>query len=157
MNTRLAAWVVMLVVLVGALSVGVVDSGGPSTDEERVSNIGETIGCPECTGQSVADSDATSARNIRLFIQENIDAGRSDDEIRAMVEERYPASSLTPSRSGVVGLVWVIPVIALVLAVAGVGYAFYYWRGVRRDGRASDADIALVEQATAARDERVDR
>lgn len=153
MKVRSVAWLALLVVLAGALVVGVVDRGGSRSDEERVASIGDTIGCPECTGQSVAESDATAARNIRSFIRELIEEGRSDDEIRAEVELRYPASSLTPSRGGLVGLVWVAPVVALVLALAGLGYAFYRWRGVNRDGQASRADRALVEEAVAARRE----
>jgi cytochrome c-type biogenesis protein CcmH/NrfF len=150
---RLVAWAVMLVVLVGTLAFGTMDRSGTRTTEERVASIGETIGCPTCAGQSVAGSDAAAARNIRTSIRDMIDEGLSDEQIRAQVEINYPSSSLTPSRSGVVGLVWVAPVIALVLAVGGLGYAFYRWRGVSQDGRASRADKALVERAAAARNE----
>lgn len=153
MKPRLVAWAVLLIVLAGALVVGVVDRDGRATEEERASDIGETIGCPECAGQTVADSDAASARNIRSVIREMVDEGLSDDEIRAEVDARYPENLLlTPRRSGIVGLVWVAPVVALVLALAGLGYAFYRWRGVARGGSASPADRALVEQAAVARE-----
>lgn len=53
---------------------------------------------------------------------------------------------LTPRSDGVSGLVWAVPVVALVLAFAGLAYAFVRWRG-GGTARASEADRALVEQA----------
>jgi cytochrome c-type biogenesis protein CcmH/NrfF len=55
---------------------------------------------------------------------------------------------LTPDSSGVGGLVWVLPVVALVLALAGVGYVFWRWRGMA-PVHASDADRELVDSALA--------
>ncbi len=53
---------------------------------------------------------------------------------------------LTPGRSGLVGLVWALPVAALVAALAGVALAFRRWRG-RGVVHATDADRELVERA----------
>lgn len=152
MKLRLLGWSVMLLVLAGAFAVGLDRDGGPRTLEERARGIAETISCPVCDGQSVAESDVSTAHIIRGFILEMVEEGRSDDEVRAEVDRRYPEENLllTPDRSGVVGLVWVLPVVAVVLGLAGVGYAFYRWR---RDGpgeaRASKADRALVSEALA--------
>lgn len=149
MNARRIAWLAMVPVLIGVFVVGLGDSGGSRTSQERAQNIGESIACPTCAGQSVADSDATAARNIRVFIDERIAEGElSDDEIRAQVNRRFDDSSLlTPERSGVAGLVWALPVVVLIAAVAGLGYAFYRWRGASGEIRASQADKALVDRA----------
>lgn len=148
-TARLASWTVALVVLVGALLVGVIDSSGPRTPEERVRSIGGGISCPVCEGQSVADSDATAARNIRGRINELVEAGElSNDEIQAEVTRLFPdAVPLEPESRGLEGLVWVLPVAALVAAVAGLGYAFHRWRSLGARGGTSDADRALVDQA----------
>jgi cytochrome c-type biogenesis protein CcmH len=146
-RTRLIGWLAMAAVLVVALAIGVADDGGPRTPEERARNLAETIACPACDGQSVAESDAAASRGIRTLIAERIDQGASDDTIRDELVATWGESILlTPDSSGVGGLVWVLPVVALVLAFAGVGYVFWRWRGMAAV-HASDADRALVDQA----------
>jgi cytochrome c-type biogenesis protein CcmH len=146
---RLCGWLVMAGVLVVALAAGVADDGGPRTPEERARNLAETIACPACDGQSVAESDAAASRGIRTLIAERIDQGASDDAIRDELVATWGESILlTPDSSGVGGLVWVLPVVALVLALAGVAYAFYRWRGAATV-HASDADRALVDRVLA--------
>ena len=144
---HLIGWLAMAAVLAVALAVGVVDDGGPRTPEERARNLAETIACPACDGQSVAESDAAASRGIRTLIAERIDQGASDDAIRAELVATWGESILlTPDSSGVAGLVWVLPVVALVLALAGVAYVFWRWRGTATV-HASDADRALVDRA----------
>ena len=88
-------------------------------------------------------------RGIRTLIAERIDQGASDGAIRDELVATWGESILlTPDSSGVGGLVWVLPVVALVLALAGVGYVFWRWRGMAAV-HASDADRELVDQALA--------
>lgn len=144
---RTAGWIAMAALVVAALVVGVVDDDGPRTDGERARDLAASIACPTCDGQSVADSDSSAARNVRTFIEERIAEGQSDDAIRDQLAARYGEQILlTPGRSGVTGLVWALPVAALVVALAGMALAFRRWRG-RGVVHASDADRALVERA----------
>jgi cytochrome c-type biogenesis protein CcmH len=144
---RLLGWVAMAAVLVAALAIGVTHDGGPRTPEERARNLAETVACPTCDGQSVAESDAAASRGIRTLIAERIDQGASDDAIRDELVATWGESILlTPDSSGVGGLVWVLPVVALVLALAGMGYVFWRWRGLAAV-HASDADRELVDRA----------
>jgi cytochrome c-type biogenesis protein CcmH len=125
---RWGAWVVLLVVVAGALVVGTQDSGA-KTDSERVQSIAKSVRCPTCRGQSVADSDAPAAANVRKDIQRRVAEGQSNDEIRSALAARFGDSILlTPPRSGVAGLVWVLPVLALVAAIGGITLAFRRWR-----------------------------
>jgi cytochrome c-type biogenesis protein CcmH len=127
--TRTLSYVVLAVVASVALAVGVVDRGDARTVDERVLDIASTIRCPACRGQSAAGSDAASAQAIRVEIAERVEAGESDDEIRA-----YFASTqgdeilLTPPRTGVGALVWVVPVVVLVVGGAGLALAFRRWK-----------------------------
>ncbi|MGH9192918.1 MAG: cytochrome c-type biogenesis protein [Acidimicrobiales bacterium] len=144
---RVFGWLAMAAVLLVALAVGVADDGGPRTPEERARNLAETVACPACDGQSVAESDAAASRGIRTLIAERIEQGASDDAIRdELVATWGEPILLTPDGSGVGGLVWVLPVAALVLALAGVGYVFWRWRGMAAM-HASDADRDLVDRA----------
>jgi cytochrome c-type biogenesis protein CcmH len=149
-SLRLAGWVAMAILLLGALFVGVADDGGPATTGERTRDLSSSVACPTCDGQSVADSDSSAARNVRSFIEGRIADGVDDDQIRDELAARYGDQILlTPGRSGVIGLVWVLPVAALVAALAGVALAFRRWRGAGVV-HATDADRELVDKARAA-------
>lgn len=149
MSGRRLGWLAMAAVLVVALWVAITGDRPASTPEERARSLAETVACPTCDGESVADSNAVAAQDIRQVINEQIAAGSSDDEIRDMIAARYGEDQLlTPGRSGLAGLVWILPVVALGAGIAGIGYAFYRWRGTTAGPyRASEADAELVERA----------
>ncbi|MDZ7732306.1 MAG: cytochrome c-type biogenesis protein CcmH [Acidimicrobiia bacterium] len=151
------AWGLMAVVLVVALVVGATGSGTPRTDQERVYDIADTINCPQCVGQSVADSNVQIAREIRAEIAREVDAGNRTD---AQIVDGIIASfgedvSQNPRSTGVAGLVWVLPVLAVVAAVAGLVAVFRRW-GRDEPSRATDADRRLVEAALCERDDGTD-
>ena len=127
--TRRLSYALLGLVVVVALGVGIVDRTDDRTDAERVLDVAGTIRCPACRGQSVAGSDAASAQAIRQEIAERIEAGESDDEIRAyFAATQGEEILLTPPRSGIGALVWIIPVVALVAGSAGLFLAFRRWR-----------------------------
>ncbi len=140
-------WLVLVALLVGALVVAAVGDGGPRTTEERARSLGQSIRCPTCSGQSVADSNAPAARNIRTEIGRRIESGQTDEQIRDYIGGIYGEDLLlTPSRSGVAGLVWFLPVALFVLAVGGLAAAFRRWR-TPEITEVSEEDRALVERA----------
>lgn len=144
---RLVGWVALAVLLAGALFVGVTDTGGERSPEARERDIASSVACPVCDGQSVADSDASAARGLRTYIADRIAEGAGDDDIRAELADRYGDEILlTPGRTGLAGLVWILPVVALVVAFAGLALTFRRWQA-RSTTRASDADRLLVRQA----------
>jgi cytochrome c-type biogenesis protein CcmH len=146
-RTRLIAWVGILVVAAVSLAVGALDDPGPQTAQDRVRAIGSTIACPQCEGQSVSDSNATSAINIRAEIARQVEAGRTDDEIRTSIAASFGDEVLlVPARTGIAGLVWFLPVLVAVLALGALAAAFWRWRE-EPAARATDDDRALVERA----------
>jgi cytochrome c-type biogenesis protein CcmH len=118
----------MAIVLATALFAGTRSEATP-TPEERALSIEQTIKCPVCRGQSVAESDAEASNAIRTEVARRIAAGQSDGEIRAYFAQTLGNDILLrPPASGWGGLVWVLPIAGLVLAVGGVGFAFWRWR-----------------------------
>ena len=77
---RLVGWVALAVLLCGALFVGVTDTGGERSLEERERDIASSVACPVCDGQSVADSDASAARGVRTYIADRVAEGAGDDD-----------------------------------------------------------------------------
>ena len=118
----------MAIVLVGALWAGTDRNRVPSS-EERAQALEQTIKCPVCRGQSVADSDSPAANDIRAEIARRISVGESDAEIRNYFAQKIGSDLLLrPSSSGLAGLVWVLPVAAFVAAAGGIAFAFVRWR-----------------------------
>lgn len=140
-------WILLAALLAGALAVAALGDDGPRTTAERSRAISESIACPQCQGQSVADSEAPSARAIRTEIARRIEAGETDDQIRDYIAGIYGEDALlTPPSDGVAGLIWFLPVAGLVAAVGGLAVAFRRWR-VPEDVEVSDEDRVLVERA----------
>jgi cytochrome c-type biogenesis protein CcmH len=147
-SARRWSWLVIAAVALVSLSRATFADGPPRTTEEQVQAIASTMKCPTCRSQSVADSDVAAARAIRLEIARLLDEGRTPDEIRSAIADSAYGDDLqlTPPASGFAGLVWVLPVVALVIALAGLAAAFARWRRTP-ERHASDADRALVEEA----------
>lgn len=148
-RARRVGWLVMAAVAVVALSIGAfAGGGGPRTSAERVDAIAKTIKCPSCRSESVFESRAASAENLRAEIARHVAEGKlSDDQIRRVVVAPFGNDLLlTPPSSGVAGLVWVLPVAAFVCAVAGLVVAFRRWR-TRPSAELTEADRALVRAA----------
>src|SRR3546814_10113008 len=86
-----------------------VDEVLPRTTDERVRTIASSLKCPTCRSQSVADSDSAAARSIRTEIARRVDEGQSADHIRSAIAATYGDDvQLTPSGSGMEGLVWIL-------------------------------------------------
>jgi cytochrome c-type biogenesis protein CcmH len=148
---RKLSWLAALTLFVGALGVAAVGETGPKTQSEQVYAIAATLKCPQCAGQTVAESDTAISREIRAEIGDGLAAGMSPDEIRADIASGYDVEiRLDPSSSGITGVVWMLPVVVGVLAIAGLVFAFRRWSRQGTES-ATDDDRAVVEAALAER------
>lgn len=136
--------------LVAVVAVALVIGSRPAHNDtmlDRVHAVAATLKCPQCADESMATSSATSAVAGRAEIQRRLEAGESPNEIRDFFVRSYGARlSLTPERSGFASIVWILPVVALVIAVAGLAAVFLRWRRMVPAGP-SEADRVAVEQA----------
>ena len=143
------AWAVLGLTLVAALALGsrTVPTDGQSDD--RLFAIGAQMKCLQCVGESVANSEAPIAQQMRREIRDQMAQGRTDDEILAYFADRYQDRVLlNPPSRGVAGLVWVIPVVAAALAVAGLAIGVRSRRAELR--RVAVPDAAVRERVSAA-------
>lgn len=140
----------MAVVFAAALAYGATADRGPQSDQERAAELASTIACPFCDGQPVSESNAPIAEQIRTQIKTQVDDGLTDKEIRQHYVDRYgPWVDLTPSRSGLTGVVWIAPFLVIGGAVGALALAFARWRGPDAAPHASQADIDIVAEARA--------
>jgi cytochrome c-type biogenesis protein CcmH len=105
--------------------------------EQRARDLSKQLRCLVCQNQSIDDSDADLARDLRRIVREQLVAGRSDAQIIEYLTARYGDFVLLrpPVKPATWGL-WFGP--ALVLAIAAAGIVVY----VRRRATMPDAPKA---------------
>ena len=127
-NKRRIGWFLVGGVMITSLFVAGLVEGPPRTNEDRVRSLSTEFACPTCDGQSVAESDAVVAQEIRREIRRLVDEGQTDETITETLIAGFDESiDLRPRANGVVGLVWLLPIFAAVFATAGVGRAVQRW------------------------------
>ena len=90
--------------------------------ETRAKSLQKELRCLVCQGQSIDDSNAPLAADLRRLIREQIEAGASDDEIKRFLVARYGAFVLMqPPLRGDTAALWFGPLILLVLGAGVVG------------------------------------
>jgi len=96
--------------------------------EARVFEIARQLRCPSCVSESVADSNSPISQQMRVLIQEQLEQGRSEEEIFAYFQGRYGDwIMLDPPKRGIHLVAWLLPVIVAVLALATVALLVRRW------------------------------
>ncbi|HVO13710.1 MAG TPA: cytochrome c-type biogenesis protein [Alphaproteobacteria bacterium] len=146
MRALLAALVVLAAVL-GAVPSHAVEPGEMLKDpalEARARAITKSLRCLVCQNQSIDDSNADLARDLRLLVRQRLSAGDSDREVVDYVVSRYgDFVLLKPPLNAETLLLWFGP--ALVLAGAAAG-AWFYVRRRRSAAAASTAPLSEDER-----------
>ena len=113
-------WTLLGVVLVVALLAGSgAFSSSPPTEAQRVAAIESKIRCPSCEDLTVAVSSAPTAVTVRATVSHLVAQGQSDQQVEDYLVSRYgSAIVLDPPTSGWSLLVWVLPLVGGLVAVA---------------------------------------
>ena len=87
-----------------------------AAQEARATALMEELRCLVCQGQSIADSDAEIAGDMRDLVRRRIAAGESPNQIRAWLVERYGNwVSYKPSADASTWALWLAPLLFLAL------------------------------------------
>ncbi len=121
-----------------------VDSGRQFEDpalQERYEHLIKDLRCLVCQNQSIADSNATLANDLRREVRELMVSGQSDDQIRTFMTERYGDFVLyRPPVRPRTWLLWSAPVLLL---LGGIGIAVMV---IVRRARAARANPASLDE-----------
>jgi cytochrome c-type biogenesis protein CcmH len=99
--------------------------------EARAKALMEELRCLVCQGQSIADSDAELAGDMRDLVRRRIAAGEEPGQIRTWLVERYGSwVSYRPSAAPVTWPLWLAPILLL-----GAGAVLFRKRIGRRGSR----------------------
>jgi cytochrome c-type biogenesis protein CcmH len=120
--------------------------------ESRARDLSRELRCMVCQNQSIDDSEAPLARDLRLLVRERIAAGDSDAQVIDFLVARYGEFVLLkPRLEPRTLLLWLLPPLAL----AGGGLAL--WIQGRRRARASAAEDPSLYELTPDEEARLER
>ena len=132
--------------ILGAAAAGAVQPDEVMKDpalEARARSLSAELRCMVCQNQSIDDSDAPLARDIRLLIRDRIAGGDSNDAVRGFLVSRYgDFILLKPPFKPSTWVLWLAPPAILVL---GGVFAFFMTR--RRLTTADPAPLTPAEKA----------
>ncbi len=131
------------------------------TLDQRTHDVAEQLKCPICQGESVADSTTYLSQQIRQSIHDQLQAGRSEQQVIQYFKDRYGDGIVwSPPTQGFTLLAWIVPVLLLILGAGVMLFVLRDWRGSRNrtqsGGPTRDAEIdsyrAELEAELAAED-----
>ena len=90
-------------------------------EDNRAADLNKNIMCPVCPSETIDQSQNILAVQMRSIVQEKVEQGWSDDQIKNFFIERYGASVVsTPPKSGVDLIAWIVPPAVLVITIIGL-------------------------------------
>ena len=109
--------------------------------EERARELSQGLRCPVCRNESIDESNATLAKELRIVLRERLVAGDTDEEAVAFMVARYGEFVLLrPDASGANIALW-LAAPALLLIALGIG-----WTAIR-SSRVAPTGLSDEEQA----------
>lgn len=132
--------------MLAALPAGAVEPAEMLDDpalEQRARELSKDLRCLVCRSESIEESHAPFARDMRVLVRERLVAGDTDAEVRAFLTDRYGDYILLmpPAR----GANWLLYAAGPALLLAGLGIGAAYL--ARRRGAADPAPLSAAERA----------
>ena len=113
--------------------------------EARTREIAKTLRCAVCQSESLWESNATLAKQMRRIIRERLVAGESPEEIKAYFLSRYgDYILLEPRKKGFNWVIWAGPF--LLLGIGGIVLYFSLSRWVRRTAQEGPEEVAPISE-----------
>jgi cytochrome c-type biogenesis protein CcmH len=136
--------VLVLLALLGAAPLHAVQVDEILPDpvlEARAREISHDLRCMVCQNQSIDDSEAPLARDLRLLVRERLKAGDSDSQVVDFMVARYGEFVLLkPRMSWHTALLWGAPLAILIAGLLAIGFSV-----LRRSAAPPVPEVALSE------------
>lgn len=115
--------------------------------EARAREISKELRCLVCQNQSIDDSNAPLARDLRVLVRERLVAGDDDSGVLGYITARYgDYVLLRPPFKASTYVLWIGPVVVLLLGILG---AALFLRGRNRPATAGDTEAPLTPEERA--------
>ena len=115
--------------LVLSLALFIAFQANADTLEDQIAEISGELMCPVCEGQSVAESNAQLARDMRAVIKTKLLEGKSKEEIIDYFVSSYGETILaSPPPRGFSVILWLLPVLSVLIGGAIILRTVYSYR-----------------------------
>ena len=89
--------------------------------ERRYHSLSDELRCPKCQNQTIADSNAPIAKDLRFLLHEQLESGASDDEILSFMVARYGEFvRYRPGLDSNTALLWYGPLLLTLVTLAAL-------------------------------------
>lgn len=123
MKTLISVLAVWLAFAIGTVAVAAEEGFDDPALEARYQALTHEIRCPKCLNESIAESKAPVAAELRREIRRLLGEGASDDEVKTFLSERYGDFVLyRPRMTTTTFAVWAAPFVLLAVG------ALVFWR-----------------------------
>jgi cytochrome c-type biogenesis protein CcmH len=115
--------------------------------QQKAGEINELIMCPLCAGQTIAQSNSETSRQMRDLVVKKLRQGESKEEILQYFESRYGERILaTPNKKGFNLILWVLPFVAVALAAIVIYFLIRRWSSRVRETAGANFDEAQLAE-----------
>jgi cytochrome c-type biogenesis protein CcmH len=140
----------VIAVLAAIWSFVFLSSPRNQTLDEHVQDVASQLKCPVCQGESVANSPALIAQQMRGVIRQQLQSGKSEQQVIAYFVDRYGEQIVwSPPWQGFALLAWLVPIALLLIGGLLLFFTLHDWRASSRS-RATlehEAELANIDQA----------
>lgn len=114
--------------------------------EARARDLSGGLRCPVCRNESIDESNATLAKELRIVLRERLVAGDTDAQIMDYMVARYGEFILLrPDATGVNIILW-LAAPTMLLAALGIGYTTIRRRNITSQAPLTDAEQTALDK-----------
>ena len=130
---KLACFILTLMLAIPGWAVEPDEILSDATLEKRARDISQNLRCLVCQNESIDESNASLARDLRLLVRERLMEGETDQEVLKFIVDRYGEFVLLrPQVNGVNLILWALAPIALLFSLIFSGaYIFNRNHGIK--------------------------
>ncbi len=99
------------------------------TLDQQVHDVASQLKCPVCQGESVADSPSTISQQMRGVIRQQLQAGKTKQQVIQYFVDRYGDQILwSPPWQGFFLIAWIVPLVLLLAGIVLLSLVLKGWR-----------------------------
>jgi cytochrome c-type biogenesis protein CcmH len=142
-----------IVLLFGALAVGIASAQQPTPSDDQVNAIAKQLYCPVCENIPLDVCGTPACAQWRELIRQKLSEGWTEQEIKDYFVQQYGARVLgTPPAKGINWLVYLIPPLVIIAGIYILIRAFRAWKRPAAQIPAAPSTPPVVDEGSGAQD-----
>lgn len=116
----------------------------------RYQQLVEELRCPKCQNQNLADSNSPISKDLRVQVQQLLEEGLTDQQIKDYLKARYSEFILyRPEVNQATWLLWAAPVLFLIMGLLIIYRLYFRFKADSSSGSGYSSDSSTIEAASA--------